>query len=201
MIYSVRGKLTFKESYTAVVECAGVGYKCSTTLSTLTVLPDVGQEVLLYTLLHVREDAVELFGFADKEELSCFKMLLSVSGVGPKVALSILSDITPQKFALCVASADAKTLTRSQGVGAKLAQRIVLELQDKVTKSSITSDTIKLAGTATIKGDTHFSEAVSALVVLGFSQSEAASVLAGLPEELPVEEMVKLGLKKMSFGR
>lgn len=110
MIYSVHGKLIHTESGFAVVECAGVGYKCLTTLSTLSRLPRLGEEATLYTHLNVREDAVDLFGFYDQGELSCFKMLISVSGVGPKAALSILSSMSPEKFALCVATGDVKSL-------------------------------------------------------------------------------------------
>ena len=123
MIYSVHGKLIHLEANLAVVECGGVGYKCLTTANTLSTLPPLGGEVRLLTWLQVREDGIELFGFAEERELSSFKMLISVSGVGPKAALSILSDLSPEKFALCVASGDAKLLTRSQGIGQKIAQR------------------------------------------------------------------------------
>ena len=119
MIYSIRGKLMVKDTELAVVECGGVGYACRTTLSTLSQLQAVGNDVMLYTYLHVREDNIELFGFASQQELNCFKMLISVSGVGPKAALSILSDVTPEKFALLVASEDSKTLTRTKGIGAR----------------------------------------------------------------------------------
>ena len=125
-----------KDTELAVVECGGVGYACRTTLSTLSQLQAVGNDVMLYTYLHVREDNIELFGFASQQELNCFKMLISVSGVGPKAALSILSDVTPEKFALLVASEDSKTLTRTKGIGAKTAQRIVLELKDKIVKEN-----------------------------------------------------------------
>ena len=116
MIYSVRGKLIHKENELAVVECGGVGYACRTTLQTLASLSETGSEVTLYTYLHVREDNVELFGFSSQQELNCFKMLISVSGVGPKAALSILSDFNPEKFALLVASEDSKTLTKTKGI-------------------------------------------------------------------------------------
>ena len=144
MIYSVRGKLTHKEPFLAVVECAGVGYACRTTCSTSAQLGETGKEVYLYTYLHVREDNVELFGFYSMQELNCFKMLISVSGVGPKAALSILSDIDAQRFALTVASGDSKVFTKTKGVGPKLAQRIVLELKDKIAKESITASDINL---------------------------------------------------------
>ena len=125
MIYSLRGTVVHTEPNMIVVECGGVGYQCSTTNQTIAKLPKEQKQVLIYTYLQVREDAVNLFGFYDLNELSCFKMLISVSGVGPKAALAILSDCTPEKFALCVASGDYKTLTRSQGIGPKIAQRIL----------------------------------------------------------------------------
>ena len=137
MIYSVRGKLVLRETELAVVECGGVGYACRTTLQTLAALGEKGSEVMLYTYLHVREDCMELFGFATKQELNCFKMLISVSGVGPKAALSILSDVNSEQFALLVASEDSKTLTKTKGIGAKTAQRIVLELKDKISSESL----------------------------------------------------------------
>ena len=133
MIYSVRGEIIHTEPSLAVIECGGVGYACRTTFNTLKKIGTSG-EAKLYTYLHVREDAVELFGFADTAELACFKQLISVSGVGPKAGLSILSEISPQKLALCITTGDSKTLTKCPGIGAKTAQRIVLELKDKVAK-------------------------------------------------------------------
>ena len=132
MIYSVHGKLIAKEPAMAVVECGGVGYACRTTLHTLGQVGNLGETVLLYTAMSVREDAVELFGFSTQQELQCFQLLTSVSGVGPKAALSILSDLTPDQFLLTVASGDSKALTRAKGIGAKSAQRIVMELKDKI---------------------------------------------------------------------
>lgn len=197
MLYSVRGKLLLTEQNAAVVECGGVGYKCFTTLATLSRLPQRGSEVMLYTYLHIREDACDLFGFYDAEELNCFKMLISVSGVGPKVGLAILSELTPQKFALCVASGDAKSLTRAQGVGPKLAQRIVLELKDKVEKSAVSAGIAEIPSFVTAQSGSA-SEAMSALVVLGYSQSEAVRALSKLDGSLSVEELIKQGLKALA---
>lgn len=132
MIYNVHGKLIAKEPTMAVVECGGVGYACRTTLYTLGQLGSIGDTVFLYTAMSVREDAVELFGFSTQQELQCFQLLTSVSGVGPKAALSILSDLSPDQFLLTVASGDSKALTRAKGIGAKSAQRIVMELKDKI---------------------------------------------------------------------
>ncbi|MGN0677827.1 MAG: Holliday junction branch migration protein RuvA, partial [Ruminococcus sp.] len=133
MIYSLKGKITAKENNLAVIECGGVGYACRTTLNTLSALECDGRDVLLYTFMNVHEGGIELFGFFTKQELNCFKMLLSVSGVGAKAGLSILSDFTPEQFAMLIASGDSKTLTKTKGIGAKTAQRIVLELKDKIT--------------------------------------------------------------------
>ena len=195
MIYSVRGKLTHKEPFLAVVECAGVGYACRTTCSTSAQLGETGKEVYLYTYLHVREDNVELFGFYSMQELNCFKMLISVSGVGPKAALSILSDIDAQRFALTVASGDSKVFTKTKGVGPKLAQRIVLELKDKIAKESITASDIKSSGNIFVPEGDNCAEAVSALMVLGFSQEEVAAAVSKIDTSLDTGEIVKKALK------
>lgn len=198
MIYSVRGKLIVKESELAVIECGGVGYACRTTLSTLADLGSIGSEAMLYTYLHVREDAVELFGFASTCELNCFKMLISVSGVGPKAAISILSDFSPEKFALLVASDDSKALTKAKGIGAKTAQRIVLELKDKIIKENADLTVQTPGRTASVSNNSSVSEAYSALLVLGYSQSEIAPVMAKLDETLEASELIKLALKELA---
>lgn len=198
MIYSIRGKLMVKDTELSVVECGGVGYACRTTLSTLSQLQAVGNDVMLYTYLHVREDNIELFGFASQQELNCFKMLISVSGVGPKAALSILSDVTPEKFALLVASEDSKTLTRTKGIGAKTAQRIVLELKDKIVKENINIADAQGNIGAFVSEESSVSEAFSALLVLGYTQSEIAPVMAKLDSSLPSAELIKLALKAMA---
>ena len=133
MIYSVRGKLTHIENNLAVVECAGVGYAVRTSAVTISRLPEMGEETTLYTYLHISENSIDLFGFADQGELNCFKMLLGVTRVGPRAALSVLSSVTVEQFALAVASGDAKTLSRAPGLGMKTAQRIILELKDKIS--------------------------------------------------------------------
>ena len=185
------------DAYLAVVSCGGVGYKCMTTMTTLSCLPPVGSTVTLYTHLNVREDALDLYGFYTMNELNAFKMLVSVSGVGPKSALSLLSDMTPENLALCIASGDTKTLTRAQGIGPKAAQRIVLELKDKVSNSDVAASIGDVALQLN-KDSSNMGEAVSALVVLGYSQSQAAAALAGLAPETPVDEMIKYGLKSLA---
>ncbi|MCD7731376.1 MAG: Holliday junction branch migration protein RuvA [Oscillospiraceae bacterium] len=198
MIYSLRGKLTHKEPNLAVVECGGVGYACRTTLNTLSKLGGVGSEAFLLTYLYIREDAVEIFGFATEQELNCFKMLISVSGVGPKAGLAILSDTTPEGFALNVATGDYKAFTKTKGVGPKLAQRVVLELKDKITNEQLASSVGGAESVTAVIGGGNVSEAVSALVVLGYSQAEAASAVAKLDPSLSVEDLIKNALKAIA---
>lgn len=197
MIYSVRGELIHTEPSLAVVECAGVGYACRTTANTLRKL-NVGSEVRLFTYMHITENSTDLFGFADIAELSCFKQLISVSGVGPKAALSILSDITPSKLALCITTGDSKTLTRSQGIGAKIAQRIVLELKDKIAKEQrISAQDYASAPVAPAEGGA-LSEALTALAVLGFTPAQAQGALVGAEPTATVEELIKHALKNLA---
>lgn len=201
MIYSITGKLitaNFADAhYLTVVEAGGIGYAIKTTHTTMTKMPAEGNTATFYTYLYVREDALELFGFADLEELNCFKMLISISGVGPKAALSILSDMAPQKFALAIATGDSKAFTRCKGVGAKTAQRIVLELKDKITNEQLTvSVTERVPNIEQVSSNA--GEAISALVVLGYPQSEAAVAVAKLDQSLSVEEMIKLALKALA---
>ena len=199
MIYSLRGKLLHTEPGLAVVECSGVGFQCMTTMSTLRTLPKLGSEAMLYTHLNVREDAMDLFGFATKGELNCFKMLITISGVGPKVALAILSELAPEQVAMAVSTGDSKALTRASGVGPKLAQRIVLELTDKVKKLyGTTKGEFVPAAAGAVSASSHIAEAVNALKVLGYSATEAASVAAKFDSELPVEEIIRLSLREIA---
>ena len=185
----------------AVIECGGVGFKCLTTLVTQRNLPPLGSQAMLYTYLSVREDAMDLFGFATMQELNCFRMLTSVSGVGAKVGLSILSELTPEQVAMAAASGDSKTLTRAAGVGTKLAQRIVLELQDKVKKefgSGAKGMDLGIGSAGIVSASSHAAEAVSALSVLGYAPTDAASVVAKFDSSLPVEDLIRLSLKDLS---
>ena len=197
MIYSVRGPLLDSDATTAVVECGGVGMKCSVSLNTRKKLPPVGGEVFLLTHMNVREDAIDLFGFADRAELEMFRLITSVSGVGPKVALSILSAFDPGTLSLYIASGDTKSITRAGGVGAKLAQRIVLELKDKLGQSSF-GETETVSAAVTASAGTNASEAVEALVALGYSRSEASLAIGKLDTALPVETLIKEGLKALA---
>ena len=202
MIYSVKGTLTVKELGFAVIECGGVGYGCRTSYNTVSQLGDIGSEAKLYTYLYVREDVVELFGFATLQELSCFKLLISVSGVGPKAATAILSDVTPEKFALLVASGDSKAFTKTKGIGAKTAQRLVLELKDKISSESISgsisSDAAAFAGVASAEPSSAVSEALEALMVLGYTQGETAPILGKLDPSLSTQELIKETLRLMA---
>lgn len=196
MIYSVKGTLIHLESGFAVVECAGIGYKVNTTTTTQKELK-LNSTVTLFTYMHVREDAMELFGFYSKGELSTFKMLISISGVGPKVALAILSELSSEQIAMCVSSSDYKTLTRASGVGPKLAQRIVLELKDKVKGISVEgTDTVVSKGSV-IQDTGNISKAVSALAVLGYSAADVTPILSKLDPSLTVEQMISATLKQM----
>ena len=198
MIYCVKGTIIHKTADSAVIDCGGVGYLCRTTLSTLSQIGRTGEAAMLYTYLHVREDNIELFGFATEQELNCFKMLISVSGVGPKAGLAILSDTNPEKFALTVATGDYKAFTKTKGVGPKLAQRVVLELKDKITKEQLSGGVPAEDIFEAVSEVSNTAEAISALVVLGYSQTEAASAVAKLDPSLAVEELIRQALKKMA---
>lgn len=193
MIYSVRGELVYLDSRIAVVECGGVGFRCQITMNTARQMPAIGQEVRLYTMLSVREDAIEIFGFADQEELNCYKQLISVSGVGPKAANAILSVLSAEKVALSVGTGDYKAFTAAQGVGPKVAQRIVLELKDKV--GNFTQNTAVVGGVPSVSGNAE--AAVKALTVLGFSTSEASAAVGKLDSSKPVELLIKEALRML----
>ena len=199
MFYSVSGILIHAEPNLAVVECGGVGFKCFTSMNTQRSLPQIGEKVRLFTYLSVREDALDLFGFYTMTELNCFKMLTSVSGVGAKVGVSILSELSPEQVALAVASGDSKALSRASGVGPKLAQRIALELNDKVKKMGVA--TVSAGDTAVNPAIGNAAGAVSALAVLGWSPTEAAQIVGRFDSSLPVEELIRLSLKSMGGGR
>lgn len=188
----IKGTLTYKNYPTVVIEAGGVGYKINTTTNTIGKLPDLGETVTLYTYLNVKEDLMELYGFYTREELSVFELLISVSGVGPKVGATILSSVNPQSFVIAVATGDAKTITKAQGVGPKLAARIILELKDKINKEgNIEIPESTSQGQSLEIND----EAVEALMVLGYSPSEAKKAVAGLTGT--VEDIISLALKNL----
>lgn len=196
MLYSVRGKLIHTTLSGAVVECGGVGYYCQTTVNTLKTIK-IGTGVMLYTHLNVREDAMELFGFATKTELDTFKTLISVSGVGPKAGLAILSELSPEQVAMAIATDDIKTITRAPGIGKKIAQRIILELKDKLAKAAASDDTLPVSAGAANAVTGNVPKAIEALGVLGYAPSDIAPVLATLDSSLPVEQLIAMTLRQM----
>ena len=203
MIYSLNGKLIENEPNVAVVECGGVGYKCTVSLKTSAALPKIGENVFLYTYLSIREDAADLFGFISKDEMKAFKLITSVNGVGPKVGVAILSEFLPEYLYTYIAAGDYKALTAAGGVGPKLAQRIVLELKDKIGSlpREIDVSSSSSANVAVELPHNNLRSAVAALVSLGFLQVEANRAVQGMDPGLPTEEIIKQALAKLSSGK
>ena len=193
MYYFIKGRYVTRGENFAVVENNGIGYKIHTSESVLSKLLNTIGDVTLYTYLNVREDAMDLYGFLTNEELSMFLNLLSVSGVGPKAALAVMSVTTPERFALAVITNDVKTITKAAGVGPKLAQRVILELKDKLKSTQIDAGAV---GSDEEDLTDARSEAVSALAVLGYSVAEARRTVASL-SDMSVEELVKEALKRL----
>jgi len=196
MIYSLSGELLVCEPGSVVISCSGVGFHCLVSGTTQRSMPAIGQKATLFTHMNVTQDAITLFGFSTKAELSCFRMLIGVSGIGSKTAIAVLSAISPEQLAISVAAGDAKALTTAPGIGPKQAQRIVLELKDKVSaiQPVLSADTpgIQLpaapaAGAAT--------EAARALLALGYSQTEAAQMVGALDQSMTVEQMIAAALR------
>ena len=206
MFYYISGKLTHLENSLAVIDVGGVGYKLTVSGTTYDAMPanrSVSEPptVRRYTHMAVREDDIELFGFATQTELASFKMLISVSGVGPKAAMAILSLLTPEKFALAVCTDDKKTISKANGIGPKTAARIILELKDKLVKETDTGALTGGAETLTSpvgsNGRGKLNEAIDALLVLGYSRAEAQSVLKDIDSTMDLEEMIRTALKKL----
>ncbi len=193
MFYYLRGSLAYNDGQTVVVDCAGVGYSLTVTALTAAALGEVGTVATVYTHMAFRQDVVELYGFHDMQELETFKTLISVSGVGPKVAVGILSTLTPSQFALAVMSGDTHTITRAPGVGAKLASRIALELKDKVD-AALPDEFGDLPAVAAMDAD-NGAEAVKALMVLGYSRHQAQNAVRACDGSQPVEEIVRQALR------
>lgn len=198
MLYNLNGILTVSDVNYVVVECGGVGFKCFTSLNTVKSLGKVGDKVNIFTYLAVREDAMDLYGFADNAELDAFKLLISVSGIGPKAAIAILSQLSPDRLALCIASGDVKSITKAQGVGKKTAERVVLELKDKMVNISSGDVSSAVSSAASAGENSNSAEAVEALVALGYSQSDAAVVVGAMDKSLSVDEMIRQGLKQLA---
>lgn len=198
MIYSLSGKVVHIDTNGVAVQCGGVAFYCAASLNTMRQIGAEGAEITLYTYLSVREDAMDLFGFHNPQELSCFKLLIGVTGVGPKAALAILSEMTPERLALCVASGDAKSITKAQGVGNKLAQRVVLELKDKFKAELPSAYTGAAEAAGVASASKNCEEAVSALEMLGYGRSEASAVVGRLDSSLSTEDLIKQALRALS---
>lgn len=198
MIYSLRGTLTYVEPTFAVVECGGIGFKCFVSNSTLTSLPSNGKEVSLLTYMSIREDAMDLYGFATPNELDAFKLLISISGVGPKAAISILSALSPDRLAMAVSSGDVKSIQQAQGIGKKTAERIVLELKDKMVSVASGNASVVVDGIKNVATNDNAREAVEVLVSLGYNQSDAAAVVGAMEPSMSVDDMIRRGLKALA---
>ena len=198
MIYSLTGELTYIGDQFLVVECGGVGFKCFTSVATAANAGRIGDQIRLYTYLSVKEDALDLYGFKTENELRAFKLLISVSGVGPKAAVSILSEMSADKLSLAVAAGDTKAITRANGVGKKIAERIVLELKDKMAGVTLSSSESSVSAAASVAEDSPAGEAVAALVALGFSKSDASAAVGAMDSSLPADEMIRQGLRQLS---
>ena len=204
MYYHIEGILAYKEANLAVIDCGGVGYKLNISFTTYSRLPETGKKVKLFTHLVVKEDALDLLGFYDLSEKNAFIMLTSISGIGIKVATSVLSTLTPERFAFAVASGDYKELAMAHGVSTKTAQKIILELKDKISKDDIESSKSggkdiqyasenSIAGAANPRGD-----AITTLIVLGYSRSEANDAVKNIDMSKPLEEIIKLALRNLA---
>ena len=199
MFYYLDGKVAELQPYLAVIDCGGVAYACATTNNTLSRLKK-GERGKLYTYLHVAENAFGLYGFISQNELNSFKLLIGVSGVGPKAALAILSVGTPESLAMAIVTGDEKALTAAPGIGKKTAERVILELKDKITKE--TGGSIDFSGGASVAipaVSSKATEAAAALSVLGYSSQEISAVMKGVDvENLSLEEIIRQSLKKMA---
>ena len=203
MYYYIKGTLEVNEPTFAVIDACGIGYKLTVSQTTHDGLPSRGSQVKLFTHMSVREDGIELFGFLTQEELSVFRLLIGVSGVGPKVAISILSYLSPEKFALAVSSEDKKTLSKASGVGAKTAARIILELKDKLGADMSFADFPSLPDSAgaSVTSSENLSDAIEALSVVGYTRSEILSALHGVDtKNMSVEEIFKAATKRLMRG-
>ncbi len=200
MFYYLDGTVAEILPYLAVIDCGGVGYACKTTNNTLSRLKK-GQRGKVYTFLNVGDGIFDLYGFATLNELNSFKLLLGVSGVGPKAALAVLSSGTPETLAMAIVTGDEKALTAAPGIGKKIAQRVILELKDKFSGGAVGDSSFGSSGAytpAAVSGGNKLSDAAAALGVLGYGGNEIAAALKGLDiQNLSVEDIVRQGLKKM----
>ncbi len=197
MIASLNGKLIYVDAAYIVVECGGVGFKCFVTKNTFAALPPVDNDIFLHTYMSVREDAMDLYAFSTIAELEAFKLITSVNGVGAKIGIAILSEFTSNNVISAIAAGDAKILTAASGVGIKLAQRIVLELKDKVGSVFCDDDNLTVLSSSNVS-NTNAKEAVEALIALGYPKSAAANEVSKLDGSLPAATLIKQALKGLS---
>lgn len=196
MFYSLTGDVVYRDLNSVAISCSGVAFRLTVTQTTLNEISTQNDKVTLYTYLCVREDALDLYGFYDETELDCFKMLISVSGIGPKAAVAILSELPPNRLYLAIASGDSKAITKAQGVGPKIAQRVVLELKDKLKGvMSTTQENETISVVAAMSDSKNVSEAVEALVMLGYTQTEASVAVSKLDKNQSVEKLITQALK------
>ena len=195
MFYSLTGTVVHTDESSVAVSCGGVAFRCFASFNTLRKIGSTGETVTLYTYLSVREDALDLFGFADTAELDCFKILISVSGVGPKAALAILSQLTSDKLALAVASGDVKAITAAQGVGPKIAQRIIAELKDKLAPFATGVAAVEIAEVTAAVSTGSGNDAIEALMAWGYSRTQASVAVGKLNPNLSTEELIVQALQ------
>ncbi len=201
MFYYLNGTVAHKEAGMTVIDCGGVGYACHTTLTTLSAL-NTGERAKLFTHLNVKEGTFDLYGFATTEELNLFRLLIGVSGVGPKAAIAILSANTPANLAMSIITGDERALTCAQGIGKKIAQRVILELKDKLAKGQMAAAGESYGGTGvTVIPENKASEAAAALAVLGYSREEINAALRGIDlDSLTLEEIIRTALRGLAAG-
>lgn len=197
MIYSLTGELLVCEPGAVVISCGGVGFHCIVSGTTQRAMPPIGQKASLFTHMNVTQDAISLYGFSTRAELSCFRMLTGVSGIGSKTAIAVLSVMSPEQLAVSVAAGDAKALTAAPGIGPKQAQRIVLELKDKVSdiQPVLAASPGGSGVTLPVVSGGASAEAMKALAALGYSQTEAAQLVSALDPSMTVEQMIAAALR------
>lgn len=198
MIYSLSGKLLMTDASSAAIECSGVGYRFTAPVSTLAALPQVGSNAFVYTYMNVKQDGIDLYGFADTAELDMFKLLISVSNVGPKLAISVLSTFKVDDICLYIANGDSKALSKASGVGLKSAQRIVLELKDKVSAGSAAFSRDNSSDNGMSTDGSAAKDAIAALVQFGYTQGEAAAAVGKCKNLEHTEDIIKQALRLLA---
>lgn len=204
MFYYISGKLAYLDPSFAVIDAGGVGYKLTVSQNTFAQLSrasnSANDTTRLYTYMSVREDGVELYGFGSSEELDAYKLLITVSGVGPKAAIAILSQLTPQRLTVAILNDDKKSISQANGIGPKTAARIILELKDKLSKASFTDDMGEITAdvSAAQSSSSNRSDALEALITLGYSRNEANNVLKSIDTSgMELDDIIRLALKKI----